>query len=266
MSIGAFNICAFYDRLGFPETSLLDKRIYKRMVLDHGELTAADKKTLSEDVTKLTWKYALKADTVQVLPYEDAEKEYLEVAVVEAMLSSRKRAPRIAEMIQRAIPYPVLLVMVEGAEVCVSVAHKRFSLAEKGSIVGEGFLSSPWSGEPPKEIDETFYDSLSLRNLSQVDFYALYRSMVQAVLARACAELTGCFVLDAGGSVVDRRRRLDQCHEMEREIGSLRIAIGKQDRFAEQVELNTQLKEIENRLARKMAELCDNSQNGEGSA
>ena len=250
-----FDLSAFYDRLGLPESSLLDKRIYKRMVLDHGDLTATDKKTLSEDVTKLAWKYALKADTVRVLPYEDAEREYLEVAIVEAMLSSRKRGPRIAEMIQRAIPYPVLLVMVEGSGVCVSVAHKRFSLAEKGSIVAEDFLSSPWCGEPPTEIDEAFYDALSLRNLSQVDFHALYRSMVQAVLARACAELTGRFVLDAGGSEADRRRRLDQCHEMEREIGSLRTAFGKQDRFAEQVELNTQLKELENRLARTKAEL-----------
>jgi len=246
---------AFYERLGFPEASLLDKRIYKRMVLEHGELTATDKKTLSEDVTKLTWKYALKADTVQVMPYEDAEKEYLEVAVVEAMLSSRKRGRRIAEMIQRAIPYPVLLVMVEGSGVCVSVAHKRFSLAEKGRIVAEDFLSSPWSGEAPKDIDEAFCDALSLRNLSQVDFYALYRSVVQAVLARACAELTGRFVLDAGGSEIDRRRRLDQCHEMQREIDSLKAAIGKQDRFSEQVELNTQIKELETRLARTKAEL-----------
>ena len=70
--------------------------------VDSEEKTATDKKTLSEEVSKLTWKYALKADTVQVLPYEDAEREYLEIAVVEAMLSGRKRAPRIAEMIQRA--------------------------------------------------------------------------------------------------------------------------------------------------------------------
>ncbi len=45
-------------------------------------------------------------------------------AVIEAALSSRRRSPRIAEMIQRAIPYPVLLVMVEGSGYCVSVAHK----------------------------------------------------------------------------------------------------------------------------------------------
>jgi len=254
-SNAAFDIAAFYERLGLPNTSLVDRRIYKKMVLDNGQLTAAHKKILSQDVTKLTWKYALKADTVQVLPYEDAEREYLEVAVVEAMLSSRNRASRIAEMIQRAIPYPVLLVMVEGHGICLNVAHKRFSLAQKGSIVAEDFLSSPWSGKTSTEIDEAFYHALSLRNLCQVDFYALYRTMVQAVLARACAELTGHFVLDAGGSQTDRRQRLDRCHETQRELVGLRAAIGKQDRFADQVELNTRIKELEALFKQEKARL-----------
>ena len=255
MSPEAFTNDAFYEHLEFPKASLLNKRIFKRMVLEHGELTSADKKTLSEDVDRLTWKYTLKADTVQVLPYEDAEREYLEVAIVEAALNSRSRASRVAEMIQRAIPYPVLLVMVEGSGYCVSVAHKRFSLAEKGSIVAEGFLSSPWSDEKLLEIDEAFYDALALRNLSQVDFFALYRSMVQAVLARSCAELTGRFVLDAGRPEADRRKRLEQCHTMEREISSLRLAIPKENTFAEKVELNTRIKELEVRLARTKADL-----------
>jgi transcription elongation GreA/GreB family factor len=59
--------------------------------------------------------------------------------------------------------------------------------------------------------------------------------------------------LDADGSHVDRRRRIDQCHGLAREIGSPRAAIGKQDRFAEQAELNTQLKELKKRLARTKA-------------
>ncbi|MAG31394.1 MAG: hypothetical protein CL908_10965 [Deltaproteobacteria bacterium] len=255
MSPDAFSNDALYDRLGLPEASLLDKRIFKRMVLEHGQLTMADKKTLSEDVTKLTWKYTLKAGTVQVLPYEDADREYLEVAVVEAVLSGRSRAPRIIEMIQRAIPYPVLLVMVEGGAFCVSVAHKRFSRAEKGSIVAEDFLSSPWIEQSLSDVDEAFCEALALQNLSWVDFYALYRSMVTAVLARACAELTGRFVLEVGQPEAHRKRRLEQCHELEGDISSLRVAIRKGDIFAEQVELNTRIKELEARLARTKADL-----------
>ena len=244
----AFKPDVFYAQLGFPEASLLDRRIFKRMVLEHGELTASDKRTLSEDVGKLTWKYTLKPSTVQVLAYEDSDREYLEVAVVEAMLNSRRRATRVAEIVQRAIPYPVLLVMVDDSGFSVSVAHKRFSQAEKGGIVAEDFLHSPWIEVPLSDLDKAFCDSLAVKRLSHVDFYALYRDMVGAVLARMCAELTGEFVLDAGQPEKERRQRLEQCHQMEREISRLRALLSKEGRFAEKVELNTRIKELEGRL------------------
>ena len=256
MSIAAFDINTFYDRLGFPEPSLLDKRIYKRMVLKHGNLTATDKKTLSEDVTKLTWKHALKADTVQVLPYEDAEREYLEIAVVEAMLSGRKRAPRIAEMIQRAIPYPVLLVMIEGSGVCVSVAHKRFSLAEKGSIVAEDFLLTPWIAlDELSQNESVFMGSLKLKELPKSDFWAMYSAFVERVLAFACARISGRFELKPDKTEKIRRAHLKRCWALEREIVELRAGIHKETKFASQVELNAKIKQVEARLAEETARL-----------
>jgi uncharacterized protein DUF4391 len=250
-----FSVEDFYAQLGFPDASLLDRRIFKRMILAHGELTASDKRTLSDDVEKLTWKYALKASTVQVLPYEDAEREYLEIAVVESVLSSRRRAPRIAEMIQRAIPYPVLLIMVEDGDLCVSVAHKRFSQAEKGRIVAEDFLTSPWIGRPHSDLDDAFREALSMAQLSQVDFLALYRDMTRAVLARKCADLTGKFALEFEQSGADRRQRLEQYNQIEREISSCRAAILKEEKFAERVELNTRIKKLEAQLAIIKSEL-----------
>ena len=255
MSPAAPAIDAFYEGLRFPEASVLDKRIFKRLVLEHGDLTASDKKTLSDDVLKLTWKYTLKASTVQVLPYEDGEREYLEVAVVEALLGSRSRAARIAEMIQRAIPYPVMLVLVEGAGLAVSVAQKRFSLAQKGSIVAEDFLLSPWAQEPLGDVDRAFHEALALRNLALVDFYALYRSITDAVLGRCCAELTGRFATGAGVAAPDRRARLDEHESLGREIASLRGTLRGEERFAEKVELNTRIKGLEARQAAIKASL-----------
>ena len=244
-----------YTRMAIPDTCLLDKRIFKRMVQEHGEMTPADKRTLSEDVGGLTWKYTLKADTVQVLPFEDDEQEYLEVAIIEVALSDRRRASRICEMIQRAIPYPVLLVMVDGTGFSVSVASKRFSRAERGKIVAEDFLLSPWITLPVAGLDEEFCEALALPRLSRVDFRALYGDMVKAVLARACAELTDEFVLRPGHSNTVRRDRLAKCHAIEREISSLRVAIHQEAPFAQKVELNTQIKTLEAQLDQTKTDL-----------
>jgi hypothetical protein len=249
------SVAAFYSNLGFPESSQLDKRIYKRLVLEHGQLTNADKKTLSEDVCGLTWKYTLKPSTVQVLPYEDDEQEYLEVAVIEAILTNRRRTTRIAEMIQRAIPYPLLLLIVEADEFCVCVARKRFSRSEKGSIIAEDLLCSPWIKEPLTSNDLRFCEALALQRLTQSDFLALYDDMVKAVLARTCAELTGQFALRPEGSTADRRQRLEQCHAMEREISSLRVAIHQEAPFAQKVELNTRIKTLEAQLDQTKTDL-----------
>ena len=239
---------AFYSHLGFPEASQLDRRIYKRLVLEHGQLTNADKKTLSEDVSGLTWKYTLKPSTVQVLPYEDDEQEYLEIAVIEAILTNRRKATRIAEMIQRAIPYPLLLLIVEAEEFCVCVARKRFSRSEKGSIIAEDLLCSPWIKEPLTGNDQRFCEAFALQRLSQSDFRALYDDMVRVVLAHTCAKLTGQFAIRPEDSTADRRQRLERCHSIKREISSLRVAIHQEAPFAQKIELNTQIKTLEAQL------------------
>ena len=243
-----------YQHLALPDSSLLDKRIYKKMFHEHGQLTGTDKRALSEDVEHILWKYTLKPSTVQVRPYEDEEREYLEVAIIEVALNSRKRSSRIAEIIQRAIPYPVFLLLKDSDGLCISVAHKRFSLAEKGAIVADGFLETPWMDPSASQVDAAFFASLSLRELSHVDFFALYRDMMERVLARNCAELTGQFQLVAR-SEEDRWKALSQCREMERELASLKAAIHKETQFAHQVELNTKIKELETRLIRTVAAL-----------
>jgi hypothetical protein len=70
-----------------------------------------------------------------------------------------------------------------------------------------------------------------------------------------CAELTGTFELDARHPEQDRRQRLEEFHQIDREITSLRAAISKEERFSEKVELNTQIKELEARLSLTKAEL-----------
>jgi hypothetical protein len=246
---------SFYEQLGLPEACLLDRRIFKKMVLEHGRPTTADKRSVSQEVGSLTWKYSLKPGNVRVHPYTDEEREYLEVAIVEVRLNGRTRASRIAEVIHRAIPYPVMLVAEAGDAFSISVAHKRFSLAEKGHVVAEGLLRSPWIENPPSDVDVQFCEALALERLPRTDFYALYRGMVGAVLARSCAVFSGVFRSDPPKSEEDQRRSLEECHHIEREIAGLRAAIPKETQFAAKVELNTRIKELEGRLARTAATL-----------
>ena len=103
----------FYNATAFPESALLEKRVFKKLIRENVQLGTADEKALKEDVSTITWQYALKPNNARILPFEDETREYLEVAVLEVALRSRKREDRIANVLHRAIPYPVILILVE---------------------------------------------------------------------------------------------------------------------------------------------------------
>lgn len=245
------------ESLGFPEASRLGKRVFKKLFVETGSLTASDKKSLQDDVEGVTWQYTLKPGTIPIKSYEDAEREYLEVAVLEVAMRTRKSCTRLAEVIHRAIPYPLLIVFSFENECCLSVAPKRFSQAEQGVIIAEEFLTTGWIDlAAPTEIDQAFLDSLALGGLPHTHFLAFYSAWGDRFAAYDCARLSGVF--QVGSKAVDpaeRRERLAACHALELQIAEFRAALKKEPQFNRQVELNTKIKNTEKQLRQLAATL-----------
>lgn len=267
------------SRFGFPEASYLGKRIFKKHFFENSTLTPADKKSLQDDVGTITWQYTLKPSTIQIKPYTDEQREYLEVAVLEITLRSPRNYKRLAEVIHRAIPYPLLLVFVQNSEassdeleddeysenvpketeskVALSVAPKRFSQAEKGAVVVEEFFTTGWIDlEKISDIEQAFLDTLNLSNLPHTHFLAFYSALVDRFIAFDCASLTGKYRLDNEEiSQKARRQQLTVCHELEGKIAKLRAALRKEAQFNRKVELNVQIKQLEKQLRKESTSL-----------
>ncbi|MDE2563831.1 MAG: DUF4391 domain-containing protein [Sphingomonadales bacterium] len=128
-------IDTFLSSLSIPEPCLLDKPVYKKMFLDHAELDQTDKKALSEDVGRIRWQYTLKPDTINIAPFQDGEREYLEIAILSVEVSNAARLNRIAAFMHRAIPYPLILAFEHEGKVAISVAEKRINQADKSKLV-----------------------------------------------------------------------------------------------------------------------------------
>ena len=64
-----------YTAFAFPASCRLGKRVFKKLFLENGDLTAADKRALSDSVGTITWQYTLKPSTLPVQPYRDGEQE-----------------------------------------------------------------------------------------------------------------------------------------------------------------------------------------------
>ncbi|WP_111745653.1 DUF4391 domain-containing protein [Salinisphaera orenii] len=236
-----------HDYLALPETAYLGKRVYKKLFFENADLTAADRRAFTDDIDTVTWQYTLKPATLNVNTYRDNERDYAELAVIEVSLRDPKRIARLAELINRAIPYPMLLILVHEDRITLSTAHKRASRAEADTVIAEDMQLTQWLDPAALEpVEQAFLNSLALPELPQTHYHALYSAWHQRLLALACARLSGTFHVPESAEARTRQREaLAACHQLENDIASLRAEIKKETRFNRQVELNTRIKALE---------------------
>ncbi len=100
------------DFLNIPSSCKVDKPIFKKQFYDNASLNSKDKELFAGVIDKIVWRYCLKPETINILPHKDKTRDYSEIEVIEVTLKEEKGLRRIAEIIMRSIPYPILLVFV----------------------------------------------------------------------------------------------------------------------------------------------------------
>lgn len=182
--------------LALPDGALVDRRVPKTLLIENGAPTARDKRRIREEVEELRWLAVLKSTTVGVAVYRDAEREYLEIAVLQLTLRAGARAARITELVHRAVPYPVLLTARQGDATQLSLAHKRWSQAETGKIVLDGYVVAVELGNgTPDEVEAAFRGAFALTRQPRASLHALYQGWMNLLLALRVAGVTGAFVV-----------------------------------------------------------------------
>lgn len=236
--------------LDIPAGAMVNQRVPKTLLVKNGAPTAADKRLINDGIDAVQWLAALKATTIGVPEYRDDTREYLEIAVLQADLRSGASANRLAELLHRAIPYPVFLIVQQADDVSLSLAHVRWSLAQAGETVLDGnmVISKDLAGVR-EETARAFLRALSLLAQPRGSLFALYQGWIDTLLALEAARITGVFrAADSVEDSEERREALQACAQLEKEISRLRTAAGKEKQVAKLVALNLELKQLEARL------------------
>ena len=250
--------------LSLPEDALIVRRIPKKLLVEQGVPTAADKRQIQDGIEELQWVAALKPTNIAVPAFRDAEREYLEVAVLTVVFRHHAKVARLTELIHRAIPYPVLLVssFLEGdtVSIAVSVAHKRFAQNEAGKFVIDEVLTTG-----PVTVDavapgpvRAFLDSIALSKLPIRDMFALYQGWMDAIVGLTVATITGRFTLPDSPEQTHRMRESVAKHlQILDELSALRTQATKEKQMNRLVDLNTKIKRLELQLTANQSALAD---------
>lgn len=239
--------------LQLPAESHIDQRITKKLLLERSRGTAAQKRSLQDGIEELIWIASLKPNTVGVAAYRDDACEYLEIAVLLVRLRQGAKANRLAELIHRAIPYPVFLIAeqaMNGAEqVSLSLAHKRWSEAEHGETVAEDLvylsLSSAQTALDPASTAK-FMKSLALSSLHATDMRTLYQGWIDRMTAFQAFLISGTYTVPETPQDASLLQRALSVHaDLAREVAGLRAQAQKEVQVSRRVELNLAVKRIE---------------------
>lgn len=237
------------ESFGLPKESRIDRRLPKATIAEHGSSTPRDKRLIKDGVDQVTWVAALKPSTVSIAPYRDEEREYLEIAVVHAVLRGDSGRDRIFAITHRSIPYPVALVAETPSSVALSFANKRWSKSQPEAMVLDGDVVTMSFDTDEVPFCEPLLETLNVSWHPEASFFDLYQRWIDAVTASLAAALTGRF--EPMRDPERRARRMDALRHyrrLESEAGRLKTAASRERQMSRRVTLNQQLRRLEHEL------------------
>ncbi len=241
---------ALIAALNLPAASRVDQRVPKKLLLENGAPTAADKRLINEGIEAMQWLAALKPATCGVPEYRDEVREYPEVAVLQLTLREKAKETRLLELLHRAVPYPVLLLVECGHSVSVSLAHKRQALKEADKVVLDGEPVTVAMQTADSGVQAAFLQALEMARQPRASLYTLYQGWLDTAIALQAALVTGLFTLfDSIERAQQRRQALHTSLDLQGQIASLRSAAAKASQMARQVQLNLEIQRLQAELA-----------------
>ena len=238
------------DILEVPRNCIVNSLIPKKEVFEAADLNSTDKRIFTDLVKQIKWYYNFTEDNIRVSKYSDDIRNYEEVELINITLKydnvhkidigkfkEDDKIDRIADIIMRFIPYPIILTIQYDNELKFYAAHIRESKADYDKIVIDGkILSTNWMDlDRLSEIEDDFISKIQFDNLDRVDFYRFYNTYFEAVVQHDGAILAGGTV---DLSIEEIKKIYDEIAILDSKIKEIEKEISDEDNFNAKMELN----------------------------
>ena len=236
-----------YSFLNIPASCFIGSTIYKKLFYENADLSASDKSLFIDVIDKITWVYCLKPEIINIAPFKDDVRDYPEIEVIEVSVDKDYRLKRIAEIIMRTIPYPMLLIFKWEDKKQLYVAHQRLSQSDSSKNTIEDFISTDWL-----DGDNALFAKLDIRQMRFTNFFTLYSDIVDAI---SIYKVLDVIVDNASITGAEARALSAQIEDIEGQITSLRARLKKESQFNRKMELNIEIKRLEKERQRYLGEI-----------
>ncbi|GAB6056489.1 hypothetical protein JCM15415_18050 [Methanobacterium movens] len=232
--------------LDIPSNCEVGNVIYKKLFYENMELKKADRDIFIKYVDKIRWCYSLKESNINIKKFQDENFEYDEIEFINVYLKGPYKLKRLADIIMRTIPYPMVLSFEYGNEIRIFTGHQRISLADSSKNTIEEYIYTDWIDlNNLDEIDKELFEGLKLQNLSFTNFYAFYNDIMEAIIKYNASKLTGGSHIVVPVDVM--KSTYDEIKAIDYKIDSLRGQMKKETQFNRTVDLNMEIRRLKDK-------------------
>lgn len=227
-----------------PDRCIINTRIAKKTILENSELKSFEKKIIREDVQDIFWVAGIKPTNINIPALVNGMVSFDEVHFIRLQLKNQTKLKKACELLQNAIPYPLVLLVEHENSFCFNVAHKRINQNDKQKRTIEGFNYTTWLNNDNK-LTEQFLDSLKIEKLNANNLRTLYESITERIIYLNSAEISGEFVVKDSTKAKQNVEVLNRIRAIDDEITSLKNKIKNESQFSAKVDMNMAIKKLE---------------------
>jgi hypothetical protein len=201
-----------------PSSTLVNRKIPKNKFYEKLQANHHLRELFTDQVESIIWKHKLSKDTIRLEPKEDIE----EIQIFEVHLKEKSYSLELLRSIDKAIPYPILHVLMYEGQAKLAIAYKERNQTDNNRSVVRSYHETDWQ---PVE-------SIELSILQGLDLKAVYENIIRQLLpikAKPEIELT---------AVLERQAQIDK---LTQECERLESRMRAEKQFSKKVELNMEL-------------------------
>ena len=241
----------FFESLCFPASTYVGRKLDKKEFLDNFSLNINERKLLSQAIDRITLENILNKDTINITPYLDVEKDYSEIAVIKVKISNKEKLKSINNIIQQ-IPYSLIVFYIFENELNLCLSPKRINKADSSKLVVEEVHFSKWIDfSNLTNIDKTFLQILNINSHPFTNLLAFYESFIDKLVSFNASKYIGIL-----SSSKDIKEILEEIQNLEANIVEVKNKIKKETNFNNKVNMNIELKKLNDKLNITKEQLC----------
>ena len=217
----------------FPTKALVNRNIPKTKFYEHASISRAVKDGFVSQIQQITWAYKLSPETTNLA----SVKGLFEIQVFNIQLKTPELTEGVLLSIDKAIPHPIFYQLFFEDKMRVAMAYKRMNESDETKWLIEQYLSSPWL--TISEVEQLKTPLPIALNLG-----GLYEQMLKALMPIPANE---------GENIKAQTERLSLITQKQKEIAQLESKMRNEKQFNRKVEMNNQLKTLQQQLEQLQA-------------